>query len=140
MKLDYDKRLQDTEKLKLKVLEEQFYFDSQIKVKTEMNEAKEKCFDDFQSWTIQDVKEKEGLYHKLYKTKSDLEEEVKSLTRELFGAKKDNWDYFTQLEKDRRREAVLNERNGLDTELDVGMILKKQERTQGLTADLDVKE
>lgn len=105
-----------------------------------MNEAKEKCFDDFQARTIQDVKEKEGLYHKLYKTKSDLEEEVKSLTWELFGAKKDNWDYFTQLEKDRRREAVLNERNGLDTELDVGMILKKQERTQGLTADLDVKE
>ena len=49
MKLDYDKRLQDTEKQKLKVLEDQFYYDSQIKVKTEMNEAKEKTFEDYQS-------------------------------------------------------------------------------------------
>lgn len=56
-----------------------------------------------------DIKEKEGLYHKLYKQRTDLEEEVKSLTRELMGAKKDNWDYFTQLEKDRRREAVLED-------------------------------
>jgi TnpA family transposase len=48
MKLDYDKRLQDIEKAKLKVLEEQFYFDSQIKIKTEMNEAKEKNFEVFQ--------------------------------------------------------------------------------------------
>lgn len=56
------------------------------------------------------------------------------------GAKKDNWDYFTQLEKDRRREAVLEDWNKLDTDLDVGLIAKKQERTDGLTKDLDQKE
>lgn len=56
------------------------------------------------------------------------------------GAKRDNWDYFTQLEKDRRRDAVLNDRNALDTELDTGIIGKKQERTQGLAVELGAKE
>lgn len=55
MKLDYDKKLSDTENAKLKVLEEQFFFDSQIKIKTELNESKEKFFTEFELKTKEEL-------------------------------------------------------------------------------------
>jgi len=37
----------------------------------------------------------------LFKQKTDLEAEVKSMEKEMMMAKKDNWDYYTRLEKER---------------------------------------
>ena len=73
MKRDYDKKQEELEKFKLKVLEEQFILDSQINIKSNMNDRKDNTFMSYEDRTTKETKDREKQYHSLFKQRSDLD-------------------------------------------------------------------
>lgn len=135
MRRDYDKKIEELNKLKLKIIGEQFVLDSQINIMISQNNK---------------VKEQQFEYQTVYgKRQFELDREMKDLNNQRAIAENDfrvhenehgrettqQYDNKMYLIKDKTFDELTSMRHKLEIELDAALIGDKEKRIQKFTED-----
>lgn len=126
MRRDFDKKQEELNKLKLRVVGDQFVLDAQINVMQQQNQKIEEQQREYDFATKKRLFELEREFKEISKQRFDLENECRQLESELTRESEDNYNNKMTLDKDKAFEALGEERHNIEKDLNEKLIDKKK--------------
>jgi hypothetical protein len=126
MRRDYDRKLEELNKVKLNIIGEQFILDSQINIMLSQNQKIEDQQSEYNAIFKKRHFELDKDLKEVSKQRVDVENELRALDNEFGREAQDNYDNKMTIIKDREFDILDNKRHALEVKLGEELIKVKE--------------